>query len=216
MKKKLKGVFLDEASVNADDLDLQPLLSLLNDWDLYPSTKAEQAADRIKGADVVVTNKVVIDRALIASCPSLKVILLTATGMDNVDLDVCKKRGIHVYNVSDYGTASVTQHVFSLILMLYTHILEYNKDARNGTWSRSAHFSILTYPIRELDAKTLGIVGYGVLGKSVAKLAQAFGMECRIAQRPGGPKQTGREPLARLLSEVDILSLHCPLTNGDP
>ena len=212
MKNNLKGVFLDEASVNAGDLDLRPLLSLLHSWDLYPSTTAKQAVERVRGVDVVVTNKVVIDRCLIDRSPSLKVILLTATGMDNVDLQVCEERGISVYNVSDYCTPSVTQHVFSLILILYTHTLAYIGDARNGTWSRSPHFSILTYPIHELHGKTLGIVGYGVLGKSVVKLAQALGMESIIAQRPGGPKQAGREPLERLLPEVDILSLHCPLT----
>ena len=212
MKNKLKGVFLDEASVNADDLDLWPLLSLLEDWDLYPSTTAEQAVERVRQADVIVTNKVVIDKRLLDRSPSLKVILLTATGMDNIDLDVCKQRSIPVYNVTDYSTPTVTQHVFALILALYTHIVEYSRDARNGAWSMSPHFSILTYPVYELSGKTMGIVGYGVLGKSVAQLAHAFGMNSRIAQRPGGHKQAGREPLESLLPEVDILSLHCPLT----
>ncbi|MEA3292623.1 MAG: NAD(P)-dependent oxidoreductase, partial [Pseudomonadota bacterium] len=120
--------------------------------------------------------------------------------------------GITVCNVRDYATPAVVQHTFALMLALTTRLFEYSADVREGAWQRSRTFCLLDYPIRELHGKTLGFVGYGVLGRGVAAVAEAFGMQVRLAQRPGGPSRAGRIPLAELLPAVDVLSLHCPLT----
>lgn len=209
----LSGVILDEASFNANDLDLSRLIGALDHWQRYPSSTAEEALLRITNAQCVVANKVRFDRALLDAATELKLICLTTTGTDNVDLAYCAERGISVMNVTDYGTPSVSQHVLALMLALSTRLLDYNRDARNGTWSNSRHFSILHHPISELHGKTLGIIGLGALGKGVEKLAKAFDMKVLIANRPGGTPLAGRIDIQTLLPQVDVLSLHCPLTS---
>jgi glycerate dehydrogenase len=133
--------------------------------------------------------------------------------MDNVDLEYCKQQGITVNNVTDYCTASVSQHVFSLILALTTKLFPYQQLTKSGDWSRSGQFSSLEFPIQELAGKTLGLVGYGSLAKGVEKLALAFDMKILIAQRTGTQGKTeGRLPLDDLLPQADVISIHCPLT----
>ncbi len=190
--KPTRGAILDEASFNADDLDLNRLIGAIDGWQRYPSTTPEQALDRVKKVQVIVANKVKFNRTLLDAASELKLICLTATGTDNVDIEYCNERGIEVKNVSDYGTPSVSQHVMALMLALATRVFEYNRDARNGTWSKSEHFSILSHPIFELQGKTLGLVGYGNLAKGVEKLAKAFGMQVLRANRPGGKAVPGR------------------------
>lgn len=206
-----KAVMLDEASYNLGDLDLSPLISQLTDWARYPQTDPGQRFERLQQASIAVINKVKLDADMIARLPELKLVLLTATGTDNVDLQACRTKGIAVCNVTDYGTASVAQHVLSLILALSTSLLKYSEETASGGWSGASHFSTLSYPIMELDGKTLGLVGYGTLAKGVETLARAFGMKILIAQRPGGLPQANRVELDTLLAEVDVLSLHCPL-----
>jgi glycerate dehydrogenase len=130
-----------------------------------------------------------------------------------VDLDAAARRGIAVCNIRRYATPSVVQHVFALLLSLTRHLSDYQRAVQSGAWQRSGQFCLLDYPIRELGGLTLGIVGYGELGQAVAATAeQAFGMRVLIAQRPGGSAEPGRLPLQQLLPQVDVLSLHCPLT----
>ena len=160
----------------------------------------------------MVSNKVVLDRPLLEQLPELKLICVSATGTNNVDLQAAAERGIAVTNVTGYGTATVAQHTFCLILALTTRLLEYQAAVRRGDWQRSDMFCLMDYPIREIAGKTLGIVGYGTLGKGVARIAEAFDMQVLLAQRPGGKPQAGRLPLNELLPQVDILTLHCPLT----
>jgi len=205
------AVLLDEASYTLGDLDLTALFEQVNNWERYPSTSDEECYERLQNASIAIINKVKMTAELIASLPRLRLILLTATGTDNVDLEACRVRGITVCNVADYGTASVAQHVFSLILALSTNLLNYANETASGTWSAATHFSTLSYPITELEGKTLGLVGYGTLAKGVEKLALAFGMRIVIAQRPGGEPQAGRVAMDDLLAESDIVSLHCPL-----
>jgi glycerate dehydrogenase len=205
------AVLLDEASYTLGDLDLTALFKQVDNWGRYPSTTDEQRYERLENASIAVINKVKMSAELIASLPRLKLILLTATGTDNVDLEACRARGITVCNVTDYGTPSVAQHVFSLILALSTNLLNYANETASGAWSAATHFSTLSYPITELQGKTLGIVGYGTLAKGVEKLAKAFGMRIVIAQRPGGKPQPGRLDMDELLAESDVISLHCPL-----
>jgi glycerate dehydrogenase len=209
----MRGVLLDLDTLG-DDLDLARLEGSLDRWDLHPVTAPDEVAARIAGAEVVVSNKVLLDAETLAGSPALRFVAVAATGTNNVDLDAAREAGIVVSNVTAYGTPSVAQHVFSLVLALTTRLVEYRDAVRAGRWAESPHFCLLDHPIRELDGKVLGIVGFGELGRGVARLAEAFGMEVRLAQRPGGAPETGRVPLAELLPEVDVLTLHCPLTDA--
>jgi glycerate dehydrogenase len=210
---RLHAAILDEATFNANDLNMDALFALVENWKRYPSTTLQQRAQHLSGINIVVANKVKFDKALLENLPDLKVILLTATGMDNVDRDTCKQLGISVYNVTDYCTASVSQHVFSLILALSGNLLSYQSMTTTGAWSQSEHFTSLKFPIQELSGKTLGLIGYGALAKGVEKLANAFDMKILIAQRVGSKTASdGRVLIDELLPQVDVLSIHCPLT----
>ncbi len=205
------AVMLDEASYTLGDLNLNRLIEQIEHWARYAATDPEQRYERLRDATIAVINKVRLDAELLARLPKLKLVLLTATGTDNVDLEACRTQGITVCNVSDYGTPSVAQHVMSLMLALSTSLLQYADETASGGWAKATHFSTLSYPISELDGKTLGLVGYGTLAKGVEQLATAFGMNIEISQRPGGRLQAGRLPIDELLPVVDVLSLHCPL-----
>ena len=159
-----------------------------------------------------------IDDAAMGHAPHLRLICIAATGTNHVDLDAARRRGIAVCNVPGYATASVVQHVFALILALSTRLPDYQQALRAGRWQQSSQFCLLDYPIREIGGKTLGIIGYGELGQAVARVAEAFGMKVKVAQYREGQSRTPfitgqiRLPLQELLPQVDILSLHCPLT----
>jgi len=209
-----QGVVLDLETMDREDLDLAPLRGALPHWDVHPFTDASETAGRIAQAQVVVTNKVVVDRAAMNAAPDLKLICVAATGTNNVDLEAARAHGITVCNVRDYGTASVVQHVFTLILALTTRLQDYQQDVARGLWQDSRQFCLLDHPIRELCGRTLGIIGYGVLGQAVARTAECFGLKVRVAQSLVSPgNDPDRLPLDRLLAESDILSLHCPLTD---
>lgn len=209
----MKAVILDEKSFNPGDLDLSGLIKLLDNWDRYPATISEQRLERLEDATIAIANKVVFDQPLLERLPNLKLILLTATGMDNIDRDYCDANNIVYNNVTDYCTGSVSQHVFALILGLSTQLVSYQNFTKSGDWSRSGQFSSLEYPIRELEGKTLGLIGYGNLAKGVEKLAVAFGMKVLISERAGTTgANSDRLPLSELLPNVDVLSIHCPLT----
>jgi glycerate dehydrogenase len=207
-----KAVFLDTSTLDKNDLNLVGLTETPFDWQLFPSTPPTKTAERIKGAQLIVSNKVVIDRPLMENAPELKLICLTATGTNNVDLAAAAELGIGVTNVTGYGTATVVQHTFSLILALSTRLMDYQAAIKRGDWQRSDTFCLTDFPIREIAGKCLGIVGFGTLGRGVARIAEAFDMTILLAQRPGGAAQEGRLPLHELLPQVDILTLHCPLT----
>jgi glycerate dehydrogenase len=209
---KNHAVILDEKSFNPGDLNLDGLIALLDSWDRYDATTSQQRLERLQNATVAIANKVVFDADLLTKLPKLKLILLTATGMDNVDQDYCDANNIAYKNVTDYCTGSVSQHVFALILALSTQLLKYTNFTKSGDWSRNEHFSSLKYPIQELEGKTLGLIGYGSLAKGVEKLALAFGMNILISERVGTTSRNGRLPLGELLAKVDVLSIHCPLT----
>ena len=209
-----RGVFLDLATLDRGDIDLGPLHRACPQWDLYAETEPGVRAERIRDATLVVSNKVVLDRNTLSAAERLRLICIAATGTNNLDLDAARERGIRVSNVTGYATQAVVQHVFSLILALTTRLLEYRQAVSEGGWGRSRQFCLLDFPIRELAGRTLGILGYGELGRAVGRLGEAFGMHVRVAQRPGGSPQAGRAPLDELLQEADVLSLHCPLTES--
>lgn len=207
-------VFLDHASLDLGDLDLAHLREAAGTLTLHPQTDARDTRARIADADVVLTNKVVLDAETLASAPSLKLVLVTATGTNNVDLTAARERGIVVCNCRDYGTPSVAQHTLLLMLALQTGFLRYQQQMRAGDWQRADNFCLMDHPVRELAGQTLGILGHGTLGGAVARLGEAFGMTVRIGQLPGRPARPGTLPLHDLLATADVLSLHCPLTDA--
>jgi glycerate dehydrogenase len=199
-------------SIDNDDLDLSPLRVLQIDWHFYPITTELELDERIHHAELVVSNKVRLDRESLKKASSLQLLCVAATGTNNVDLEAAQDLDIAVANVSGYATSSVIQHVYALITALSTHLLDFQTLVAAGRWQQSKHFCVLDYPINELAGKTLGIVGYGELGAAVGRVAEAFDMRVLLSQRPGGRVKPGRIPLHDLLPQLDVLSLHCPLT----
>ena len=207
----MKAVFLDYESLDKNDLDFSALREVFTDLELYPSTLAIQVLERVQHADVVITNKVVLDAETLKQCVSLKLILISATGTNNVDLAQAKAQGITVCNCQGYGTSAVAQHTLMLMLALATSVIQYDHTVKQGEWNKSPIFCLLDFPIVELAGKTLGILGYGELGQAVAKLAEAFGMKIIVGALPNRSTEN-RVALSELLPQVDFLSLHCPLT----
>ena len=206
-----KTVFLDAGSLG-EDIDLTPIRSLPVDCICHQNTSPSQTVSRIRDAEIIITNKVLLDERVLVRASKLKLVCVAATGMNNVDLKAAEKLNISVKNVVDYATPSVVQHVFMLILSLSGRLLETRNNIRQGQWQRSPFFCLLNAPFSELQGKTLGIIGYGVLGKAVARVAESFGMIVQIADIPGRPKKEGRVSFDQLLRTSDVLSLHCPLT----
>ncbi len=209
----MKAVFLDFATMGADILDPSPLFAVAPDLQIFDSTEDAGIRNRILNAELVFTNKVKLDRELLDAAQSLRFIGLTATGTDNIDLVHAKERGIAVCNIRAYCTQSVVEHVFAVMLNLTHSIVQYDRSVKNGEWQRAKIFCMLKHPVRELSAMTLGIVGYGELGKSVERMARQFNMHVIIARRRGSATESGdgRVELDELLDQADIISLHCPV-----
>ncbi|MDI1301809.1 MAG: D-2-hydroxyacid dehydrogenase [bacterium] len=208
---RLNAVFLDYASLRPADLDISALESLPVHLLRHDHSSGAETLARLRDADIAISNKVVIDAAVIAACPRLKLIAVPATGLNNIDLHAAHARHITVANVSGYGTRAVAQHTFALMLALCNHLRDYTRDAVNGRWSASPDFCLMDYPIRDLANSTLGIIGYGELGRAVASIAEAFGMHVLIAESSTGPAD-GRSSLDSVLQQSDIVSLHCLLS----
>jgi glycerate dehydrogenase len=205
----MRAVILDADSLGKD-IDLSPLQRDGLQWQVYPSTRPEETAARIAEAEIVVSNKVVLDATLLARAQKLKLVAVAATGTNNIDLQAASAHGISVCNCVDYGSSSVAQHVFTLMLALATNLPAYQNDVAAGRWQQSPFFCLLDHSIVELRGSTLGIIGYGNIGRAVADIAKAFGMNVLIAQRGDKP---GRVELTDLLRASDFISLHCPLTD---
>jgi glycerate dehydrogenase len=211
----MKAVFLDFATLGPG-LDIDGLRDLFPDLDVFEVTDADQVAERIRDAEFILINKVRLTSETLKSSPNLKFIGLTATGTDNVDLIFAKQNNIAVCNIRAYCTASIAEHVFGCLLNLTHSLVQYNAVVRRGEWQKSANFCLLTYPIRQLSAMTLGIVGYGDLGKGVADVARALGMKVLISARPGANTvDEGRVSFDELICRADVVSLHCPLTDAN-
>jgi glycerate dehydrogenase len=206
----MKAVFLDTEGL--DDLFIGNLEIECSSLRLFRTTAPEEVAKRIEGADLIILNKVKISRLQLEAAPSVRLICIVATGTDVVDLQGASELGVTVCNCQAYGIDSVVQHVFSLMLALHTNLLSYHAAVQGGRWQTASQFCFLDYPIVELKGKTLGIVGYGNLGRGIAGIARVFGMKVVIARRPGNPPDD-RPPLAEMLAGVDVLTLHCPLTD---
>lgn len=209
----MRAVFLDRETMG-EGLDLSATEAQLTELVSYERTDPEDVSSRIQGFDVVIVNKVVLSREHLAADRTPKLICLVATGTNNLDLDACRDLGITVVNCRGYGTDAVAQHTLCLMLALSTRLIDYHQAVEAGDWHRARQFCLLDYPIRELYGRTLGIIGLGTLGGRVAELARAFGMKVLVAQRPGDAPQPDRVPINELLPQVDILTLHCPLTEA--
>lgn len=211
-KASFKGVFLDSSTLGTD-IDLSSLQALsCQCWDM---TAAEDVVDRTRGADYIITNKVVITDSIMSSLPDLKLICVAATGTNNVDLVAAKQRGIEVKNVTDYAGTSIAQLVFSYISELLLHTSHYAELVKQGAWSESPHFCVLDKPFVELAGKKIGLVGYGTLAKSVERVAKAYDMEVLIAEHKGiEDVRPGRHLFTDVIKQADIVSIHCPLTTA--
>ncbi|MGB5165644.1 MAG: NAD(P)-dependent oxidoreductase, partial [Woeseiaceae bacterium] len=209
----MKAVFLDFATMG-DGLDITPLREVTNELDIFATSTPAEAAERIATASIVYTNKISLSDELLAAAPELKFIGLTATGTDNIDIASAEKHGIAVCNIRSYCTASVTEHVMGALLSLTHSLPGFQQSVAAGEWQTSDSPFLLAHPVRELSVMTLGIVGYGELGRGVANAAAAFGMNVIVSARPGSSDvPEGRVAFDTLLTGADVISLHCPLND---
>jgi glycerate dehydrogenase len=212
MASNLCLVLLDTATFGDASLE-----ALTSQWQCraYPFTPKGSVARRLRHSQVAVVNKVVLDQAILnsTSAKALKLVVVAATGTDNIDLEAARRLDIGVCNVPGYATQAVAQFTMALILELATCAGRYAELVRGGAWERSPVFTVLEYPTVELGGKVLGIVGYGSIGKTVASMARAFGLEVLISARPGSPEPVphGRVSFQELLRRADFVTLHCPL-----
>jgi len=210
----VKIVVLDGYTLNPGDLSWDGLRAL-GACDIYDRTPPEQVVERARGAEVVLTNKVIVGRAEMAELPDLRYIGVLATGYNIVDIGAARERGIPVTNVPEYGTRSVAQMTFALLLELAQHVGHHAWTVREGRWTKSPDFCYWDYPLVELAGKTMGIIGIGRIGRAAAELARAFGMTvlAHDVQTPASlPDGARMADLETLLRESDVVSLHCPLT----
>jgi glycerate dehydrogenase len=210
----MKAVFLDYATVGPG-LDTSPLTDLLPGLEIFDATQGDQVFDRVRDAEFVIANKIRISDALIDASPHLRFIGLTATGADNVDLESARRHGVAVCNIRGYCSRSVTEHVFGVLLMLAHNLHAYAAATHDGAWQKSREFCLHTFPVRELSLMTMGILGFGELGRSVAHKAREFGMEVIVSARPGVDAiPDDRVAFEELLERADVISLHCPLSDA--
>lgn len=209
----MKLVVLERNSVGTD-VDVS-CFEKFGEVAYYPNTVADNTAERVKDADIIIANKAPLNESTLKDAPNVRLICLFATGFDNIDIAYCKSRGIKVANVVNYCTPAVAQHTLLLALMLTEKITFYDNYVKSGTYSAQDRFSNFDRPFNDLNGKTWGIVGMGTIGHKVAGLAQAFG--CKVIFYSASGKSTcteyDRVEFDTLLRESDILSLHCPLSD---
>lgn len=211
----MRGVFLDLDTVSFQgDVDLAPLRAELDALELHGTTPADALAARAAAAEVLITNKCVLDAQAFAAARRLKLVCLAATGYNNVDVVAARARGIAVTNIRGYCTPGVVQHVFALILAQAQRLDGYRALVAARAWERAPQFTLLELPIHELSGRTLGIVGHGELGRAVAAVAAAFGLKVLIAERKGAAPRPGRFAFEAVLAASDFLTLHCPLDDS--
>ncbi|MBL8430290.1 MAG: D-2-hydroxyacid dehydrogenase [Dechloromonas sp.] len=184
-----------------------------HDWVEHAKTAPAEVVERLAGAAIAIINKVAIDAAAVNALPKLKMIAVSATGTNNVDLDACRARGIVVSNIRGYAVHTVPEHVMALLLALSRNLVAWRETLLAGGWQRSDQFCLFDHPIRDLHGATLGLIGGGTLGNGVARLAEAFGMRVLRAERKGAAiVRPGYTAFDTALAEADAISLHCPLT----
>lgn len=215
-----KAVILDGYTLNPGDLDWSPLEKLANfemyDRTTYSLAEADLIVERAKDAEIILTNKTPLNEKIIDQLPKLEYIGVLATGYNVVDVEAARKRDIVVTNIPDYGTDTVAQAAFALLLELCHHVGAHDEAVKKGEWTNSPDFCFWNHPIVELSGKTMGIIGYGRIGQVTSRIAQAFGMKV-LAYNRTQEKVVEREnvryaPLEGLYKHSDVIMLHCPLT----
>src|SRR5438067_9883927 len=185
-----------------------------HEWIEYPESAAEQVPERIHDATVIISNKLPLREDELSQAPKVKLIAIAATGSDCVDLKYCRRRGITVCNVRGYAANSVPEHVLTLILALRRNLLAYRADVKEGKWQQSKQFCLLTHPLHDIRGSTIGVVGYGSIGKSMAQLAESVGMRVLMSEHKDAREtRAGRVVFVEMLQQADIVTLHCPLTD---
>lgn len=208
----MQAVFLDKGTFS-DGVDL-PAPTGISDYVIYDDTPKDNEVilARCKDADIIITNKVQIDADVISKLPNLKLIQLTATGMNNVDQEACVEHNVALYNVAGYAVKSVPEHTFMLMLTAMRAGIYYHQKVADGTWQANGNFCLLDIPLIDLEDKTLGIIGVGTIGKRVTEIARAFGMTVLWAEhQERTPRSDDYTAFDEVLARADVLSLHCPL-----
>jgi len=207
-------IVLLDAKTLGKDLDLG-ILEKFGTLTTYETTAEEQTLERIKIADIIITNKVVITANMMEKTPKLKLICIAATGMNNVDLDAAKVNNILVKNVIGYSTKSVVQHTFAMTLYLLEQMAYYDTTVKDGSWGRSKLFTDVSRPFYEISGKKWGIIGLGNIGQEVAKIAEAFGAEVSYYSTSGKNLKHAypHKSLEFILKDSDIISIHAPLND---
>ena len=205
----MKIVFLDAATMGTT-----PLTSIesLGEFERFDNSTAEEARMRVRDADVAIVNKVVVDQAFLDAAPNLKLVCEAGTGMNNIDAELCRKRGVQVRNVAGYSTDAVAQHTWMLILALAGRLFHYDSYVKDGRYTRARLHTDSDHPYTGLSGKTIGIVGMGAIGQKVARIAEVFGMKV-IYYSTSGTSHCTEYPsvsLESLLREADVVSIHAP------
>ncbi|MCT8577410.1 2-hydroxyacid dehydrogenase [Glaesserella parasuis] len=208
----LNIVFLDRTGIPATHNIPRP--SFPHNWIEYDRTSAEETYERAKDADIVITSKVLFGRELLAKLPKLKLIAITATGTNNIDLVAAKELGIAVKNVTGYSSVTVPEHVLGMIFSLKHSLMSYHRDqVTSDRWATCGQFCYVDYPITDVRGSTLGVFGKGCLGTEVGRLAELVGMNVLYAEHKGATTiRDGYTPFEEVLKQADIVTLHCPLT----
>jgi glycerate dehydrogenase len=211
----MKIVVLDGFTLNPGDLSWEGLKGF-GEVMVYDRTSQDEVVARAKDAEIIFTNKTVIDEMVLDQLPSLKYIGVLATGYNVVDIDATRKKNVVVANVPGYGTDSVAQMTFALLLELTQHAQRHSDAVVDGKWSKSPYYCFWDYPLIELAGKTMGIIGYGTIGKKVAEIATAFGMNVIASKRASSALSQHENfrwaDIPELLQQSDVVSIHCPLT----
>lgn len=208
----LKIVVLDAKTLGADIAWKR--LHSLGSVEIFQTTTYDETAQRVENADIVITNKVVLDDTILTGCKNLKLVCVAATGVNNIDIKAAKRLGITVCNAAGYSTKSVVQHTFSMALFLLESMRFFDRYTASGEWSKSDIFSCMDRGFSELDGKRWGIIGMGTIGQNVAKVAKAFGCSVSYYSVSGNTTVEGhkRVELQQLLSDSDVISIHCALS----
>ena len=184
-----------------------------HEWIEHGETLPSQVIERVRDATIIISNKLTLGEPELSRATGLKLIAIAATGSDCVDLAYCRKRGIGVCNVRGYAANSVPEHVLMLILALRRNLLAYRQDVQRGLWNLSEQFCLLSHELRDIRGSTLGIIGYGSIGKGMARLGESVGMRVLISERRARNQlRAGRASFEETLGQSDVISLHCPLT----
>lgn len=203
-------VFLERETIKADFR--RPNFD--HEWVEYADTRAREVVERVRPASIIISNKLSLGEPQLSHASDVKLIAIAATGSDCVDLDYCRAHGITVCNVRGYAVNSVPEHVLMLILALRRNLLAYRRDVQDGKWQHSKQFCWLSHPLHDIKGSTLGIIGYGSIGKSMARLAESLGMRVLISEHKNATSiRSGHTAFDEVLAQCDVVTLHCPLTD---